>query len=77
MEKEFTINVITLGDVAVGKTSIINWIKDKTFKEFYKSTVGLECFDIRKKYELKKIEILFNFRDISGQEWYKKLIPPN
>ena len=67
MEKELPINVITLGDIAVGKTSIINWIKDKTFKESYQSTVGLECFIIRKKYELKKIEILLNFRDTSGQ----------
>ena len=24
-----------------------------------------------------KREILFNFRDTSGQEWYQKLIPPN
>ena len=77
MEKELTINVITLGDIAVGKTSIINWIKDKTFKEFYQSTVGLECFIIRKKYELKKIQILLNFQDTSGQERYQKLIPLN
>ena len=48
MEKEFIINVITLGDIVVSKTSIINWIKDKTFKEFYKSTVGVESFIIKK-----------------------------
>ena len=73
MENEFTINMITLGDVEIGKTSIINWIKDKTFKEFYKSTVSLECFIIKKIW-IKKIEILPNPPDMSGQEWYQKPI---
>jgi len=54
MKKEFTINVIALGDIAVGKTSIINWIKDKTFKDSYKSTVGLERFIIKKNMNQKK-----------------------
>ena len=61
MEKEFIISVITLGDIVVSKTSIINWIKDKTFKEFYKSTVGVECFIIKKKWK-EKFYLIFETR---------------
>ena len=51
MEK--VINVITLGDSGVGKTSIINRIKDGTFKNDYSVTINIDHFFIRKKYKKK------------------------
>ena len=40
MERNVNLNVITLGDIAVGKTSIIKRIKDGSFDENYKATIG-------------------------------------
>ena len=76
-EKEVEINVITLGDVAVGKTSIINWIKDGIFREKYQATIGLDFFKIKRKYEKKNIMISLNFIDTTGQEQYQKTLPLN
>ena len=76
-EKEVEINVITLGDVAVGKTSIINWIKDGIFREKYQATIALDFFKIKRKYEKKNIMISLNFIDTSGQEQYQKTLPLN
>ena len=76
-EKEVEINVITLGDIAVGKTSIINWIKDGIFREIYRATIGLDFFKIKRKYEKKNIMISLNFIDTTGQEQYQKTLPLN
>ena len=45
--------MITLGDTGVGKTSIINRIKDGTFKNDYSVTINIDHFFIRKKYKKK------------------------
>ena len=76
-EKEVEINVITLGDVAVGKTSIINWIKDGIFREKHQATIALDFFKIKRKYEKKNIMISLNFIDTTGQEQYQKTLPLN
>ena len=75
MERVVNINVITLGDLAVGKTSLINRIIDGTFKESYKATVALDYFYIKRKYETKNIIISLNFRDTTGLEQYQGIIP--
>ena len=52
--------MITLGDSRVRKTSIINRIKDGTFKNDYSVTINIDHFFIRKKYKKKfdnKIDI--------------------
>ena len=52
--------MITLGDSRVRKTSIINRIKDGTFKNDYSVTINIDLFFIRKKYKKKfdnKIDI--------------------
>ena len=45
--------MITLGDSRVRKTSIINRIKDGTFKNDYSVTINIDHFFIRKKYKKK------------------------
>ena len=64
------INVITLGDCGVGKTSIIKRIKTGKFEEFYSPTVGFDFFVIKRKYEKKSLIISLNFKDTTGQEEY-------
>ena len=75
MEKIIEINVITLGASGVGKTSIINRIKNGNFREAYEVTLITESFTIKRKYEAKNLIISLNFRDTMGQERYQSLIP--
>ena len=53
MEREVNINIITLGDPFVGKTSIIKRIKDGTFNEHVNATVGVRLFIIKKNTKKK------------------------
>ena len=71
--KNKTINVITLGDARVGKTSIIQRIKDGTFNENVKMTVYLDNFIIKRKYEKKNIMINLFFKDTAGQEEHQEV----
>ena len=75
MEKIVEINVITLGAAGVGKTSILNRIKDGSFQEFYQVTLQTGSFTIKRKYEAKNLIISLNFRDTAGQEKFQSLIP--
>ena len=74
MEDKF-INVITLGSEAVGKTSIINRIKEGKFDEKIATTIGMKHTIIKRKYEKKNLTICLNFRDTMGQEIYQNIMP--
>ena len=74
-ERDIKINIITLGACGVGKTSIINRIKDGTFQDYYKATVGLDYFDITRKYEKKNIIMTLHFNDTTGLEQFQGIIP--
>ncbi|XP_051161411.1 ras-related protein Rab-34-like [Leptopilina boulardi] len=61
--------VIVLGDVAVGKTSLVNRFCHKSFNNNYKATIGVD-------FEVEKFDILgvpFNMQiwDTAGQERFK------
>ena len=53
------IKMITLGDTGVGKTSIINRIKDGTFKNDYSVTINIDHFllekSIKKNWIIKMV----------------------
>ena len=70
---ERRINVITLGDSGVGKTSIINRFRDRTYKENIKLTLGIDICVIKRKFENKNITISLHLRDTAGQEIYQTL----
>ena len=72
---ELKVKVITLGDMGVGKTSIINRIKDGTFSDTYQTTINCDIFIKKKKYETKNISFSLIFHDTVGQETYQTLIP--
>ena len=51
MEKQ--INIITLGDTGVGKTSIIKRIQKGEFDEEIKATVGNDILTLKRPYKKK------------------------
>ena len=60
-------NVIILGDNRVGKSSILQIIKQGESIENNNSSINKNNFIIKKKYERKKIEILLHFKDVENQ----------
>ena len=48
---ERKINIITLGDVGVGKSSLINRIRDGSFSEKVQSTIGCQNVFIKRPYK--------------------------
>ena len=71
MEKE--INVITLGDQGVGKTSIIQRFKDDTFSDNMRVTLGIDVLILKRKFENRDLTISLNIHDTAGQEIYRTL----
>ena len=71
MEKE--LKVITLGDTGVGKTSIINIIKERDNNFSRSDETG--NFIIKKKYEKKNIIISLNLIDSDSNQNNEKNIP--
>ena len=66
------IQIIILGDGAVGKTSIIKQYMDQTFDEDHLTTLGLDF--AQKKYTAKDgKEVPVKIWDTAGQERFKKL----
>lgn len=65
--------IIFTGDVAVGKTSIINSLMGQKFNSEYDPSIGVDFFSktIRYKGKLIKLQIW----DSAGQEKFKSLIP--
>lgn len=65
--------IIFIGDVNVGKTTIINRIQGNDFEERYDATIGIDfCLKIIKH---NNNEIKLQMWDTAGQEKYRGLIP--
>ena len=64
-------NIITLGNSAVGKTSIFRRLIDENFINEYASTIGIGFIEYRLKYRGNKYTLIF--WDTSGQERYKSI----
>ena len=65
--------LILVGDVAVGKTSIINSILGQKFNDEYEPSIGVDFFSKTIKYKGKSIKL--QIWDSAGQEKFKSLIP--
>ena len=75
MEKIVDIKVITLGDIGVGKTCILNRIKFGKFPEYVSTTLGVDFKYVKRKYKSKNITISLKFIDTQGQEGFQNNIP--
>jgi len=65
--------MVVLGDVAVGKTSVISKIIDNKFKTDYEPSIGVDFASKSLKFKDKYIKL--QIWDTAGQEKYKSLIP--
>jgi small GTP-binding protein len=65
--------IVMVGDVAVGKSSIINCLLGHKFKENYEASVGVDFFSKTVKFKGKSLKL--QIWDSAGQERYKSLIP--
>ena len=75
MAQKIYLNVITLGDSGVGKSSILHRIRDGAFQENIQTTIGVETFILERKYEKKNLIMALKFLDTMGHEQYQQIIP--
>lgn len=64
-------NVVALGEVNVGKSSIISRLIGGNFKKDTLPTIGLDCYETKKKFDGK--EYIFKIIDTAGQERFKSI----
>lgn len=65
--------IVFIGDVSVGKTSLMTRIVENKFKDFYEPSVGVDFCSKIISYKGKPIKL--QIWDSAGQEKYKGLIP--
>jgi len=65
--------IVVLGDVSVGKSSIISRFVDNKFKGDYEPSIGVDFASKSIKYKDRIIKL--QIWDTAGQEKYKSLIP--
>jgi small GTP-binding protein len=65
--------LVTVGDSAVGKTSLIKVITDNTFSRKELTTIGMDPFQTTLYHNDKPIELVI--WDTAGQKRFKSLIP--
>ena len=65
--------IVFIGDVSVGKTSIMNRIVENKFKDYYEPSIGVDFSTKIIKHRSKTIKL--QIWDSAGQERYKGLIP--
>lgn len=65
--------LVVIGDISVGKTSIITRFIEDKFKEVYDSSIGVDFSS--KNVRFKGMHLKLQIWDTAGQEKYKSLIP--
>ena len=76
MDVSYQINrqkIIFIGDIYVGKTSIINVLTGHKFNNDYEASIGVDFFSKTIKYKGKIIKL--QIWDSAGQEKFRSLIP--
>ena len=73
MEKSKICKAILIGEMAVGKTSIINRFVNNYFNDKEKSTIGASYETADLDYEEYKTSLTYQIWDTAGQERYRGL----
>lgn len=67
------IKIVVMGDVAVGKTSLVTRMVHNTFEENQVTTIGASF--LAKIVKMQGEEIKLNIWDTAGQEKYRSMVP--
>ena len=73
MDYDKICQILLLGDMAVGKTCLINRYTNGVFKEEYISTVGFDYYTKQEEINNKTVQV--KLWDPAGQERFKTLTP--
>lgn len=73
MDYDKTCQILLLGDMAVGKTCLINRYTNGVFKEEYISTVGFDYYTKQEEINNKTVQV--KIWDTVGQERFRALTP--
>ena len=74
-EEDIFIKIVVLGDISVGKTSLLNQYCFKKFDSNVGPTIGCDFFKkIKKNYSKKKRNVKLQFWDIAGKILNQKSI---
>ena len=73
MDYDKTCQFLLLGDMAVGKTCLINRYTNGVFKEEYISTVGFDYYTKQEEINNKTVQV--KIWDTVGQERFRALTP--
>ena len=65
--------IVVIGDISVGKTSILSRFRYGSFEDSYMPTLGIDFFTKNLFYEDKTIRLIL--WDTAGQERFRSLIP--
>jgi Ras-related protein Rab-7A len=71
MTKKALFKIIILGDLSVGKTSLMEQYVNQKFSQTYKATIGADF--LTKKIAYKNLSIDLQFWDTAGQERFHSL----
>lgn len=65
--------IVLIGDISVGKTSLMTRFVENKYRDFYEPSVGVDFSSKIVKFRSKPIKL--QLWDSAGQEKYKGLIP--
>ena len=71
-EKEYVLKLLLLGDLAVGKTSLVNQFLEHSFEEKYQATLGVNLIFKDVEIEETNTKVRLILWDIAGQDKYEK-----
>ena len=65
--------MVVVGDISVGKTSIITRFVENSFRDDYDPSIGIDFAS--KNIKFREISLKLQIWDTAGQEKYRSLIP--
>ena len=72
MSEKYIMKILTLGDVSVGKSSIVLRYSDNKFNETWLSTIGVDSK--RKIVKIKGETVKVSIWDTAGQEKFQNIV---
>ena len=69
IKHKYMLRICLIGNICVGKTSLLARYSDDYFKQIYSATIGVDFRVITLKYLIDKKTKKYNFDNISGKDF--------